>query len=96
MRIPGGTTVTLQPGTDRMGGDFRGFAMPQPDPQQCRQACADDRACRAYTYVNPGLKGPQAMCFLKNSTPPATASGCCTSGQKIEAIRPDLGGAIRN
>jgi hypothetical protein len=74
--------VTMQVGMDRMGGDFRGFAMDQANPQICRQACADDNACRSYTYVNPGIKGPQAMCFLKNTMPPATANDCCTSGQK--------------
>lgn len=79
--------VTMQAGMDRMGGDFRGFALDQANPQICRQACADDNACRSYTYVNPGLKGPQAMCFLKNSTPPATPNDCCTSGQKLDAAR---------
>jgi len=79
--------VSIQAGMDRMGGDYKGFALGQPDPQLCRQACADDGACRSYTYVNPGLKGPQAMCFLKNATPPATANDCCTSGQKLEAMR---------
>ena len=70
-----------------MGGDYRGFALRGADPQACRQACADDAACRAYTYVVPGLKGPQAMCFLKNSVPPATPSDCCTSGAKLQAMR---------
>jgi hypothetical protein len=79
--------VTMQAGMDRMGGDYRGFALDQADPQLCRQACADDNACRSYTYVNPGLKGPQAMCFLKNTTPPATPNDCCTSGQKQDATR---------
>lgn len=83
--VPAAAQVSIQPGTDRMGGDYRGFAMAQADPQQCRQACADENACRSFTYVNPGLKGPQAMCFLKNTVPPATRSNCCTSGEKQQA-----------
>jgi hypothetical protein len=82
-----GTMVTLQPNMDRMGGDYRGFTLRSADPQLCRQACTDDSACRAYTYVVPGLKGPQAMCFLKNSVPPATPDNCCTSGAKLPVGR---------
>lgn len=86
-RATSDTSVTLQPGMDRMGGDYRGFALGRPDPQICRQACADDDSCRAYAYVVPGLKGPQAMCFLKNSTPPATPDSRCTSGAKVQRER---------
>jgi len=81
------TVVSIQAGMDRMGGDFKGFALDEADPQQCRQACANEAACKSYTYVNPGIKGPQAMCFLKNTIPPATANDCCTSGQKSEPTR---------
>jgi hypothetical protein len=84
---PAGKTMTMQAGTDRMGGDFRSLALERPDPQQCRQACIDDAACHSYTYVNPGLKGPQAMCFLKNTVPPATPSACCTSGEVVGEAR---------
>jgi uncharacterized coiled-coil protein SlyX len=73
-------TVTLEPATDRMGSDYNGFALDAADPQQCRQACAADTKCKAYTYVKPGVQGPQAMCFLKSAAAPATASDCCTSG----------------
>jgi hypothetical protein len=79
---PAPPMVSMQAGTDRMGGDYRGFALDQADPQLCRKACADEAVCRSYTYVNPGLKGPKAMCFLKKSTPPSTPSPCCTSGEK--------------
>ena len=77
--------VTLVPGTDRMGGDYKGFAMDAPEPEVCRQACADDNKCKSFTYVNPGLKGPAAMCFLKSGAPAATADACCASGEKTLA-----------
>lgn len=79
----GASTVTLEPGTDRMGSDYKGFALDANDPQLCRQACASDGACKSFTFVKPGIKGPQAMCFLKNATPAATANDCCSSGQKV-------------
>lgn len=76
------STPTLEPGTDRLGGDYKGFALDQPDPQVCRDACANDAACKSYSYVKPGVKGAQAMCFLKNSTPPPRPNDCCSSGAK--------------
>lgn len=72
----------MEPGMDRMGGDYKGFALSSADPQLCRVACEQDNACKAYTYVRPGLKGPQAMCFLKSELVPSSPSDCCTSGAK--------------
>ncbi len=78
-------TVSMQPGMDRMGGDYKGFPLRDADPQLCRIACEQDNVCKAYTYVRPGLKGPQAMCFLKNAVVAASPSDCCTSGEKTVA-----------
>jgi hypothetical protein len=37
--------------------------------------------CRAYTYVNPGVHGDSARCFLKSGVPAAvTPRQCCVSG----------------
>jgi hypothetical protein len=79
--------VTLVPGTDLMGGDYKAFALDAAQPEACRQACAGDARCKAYTYVVPGVKGPSAMCYLKDSLPPSTSDACCTSGKKIVAIK---------
>lgn len=79
--------VTLVPGTDLMGGDYKGFALDAASPETCRQACADDAKCKSFTYVNPGVKGPAAMCYLKDSVPASTANACCTSGKKSGAIK---------
>ena len=79
--------VTLEPGTDRMGSDYKSFAVDQGDPRLCLQACDADAACKSYTYVKPGLKGPKAMCFLKNSVPVSVADECCTSGQKTATLQ---------
>lgn len=84
---PPAKILSLQAGTDMMGSDFRSLTLDAADPQVCRQACADDTACRAYTYVKPGVKGPKAVCFLKNAAPRPVANDCCTSGAVIEPRR---------
>lgn len=62
--------------TDRWGGDYSGITLSQPKPLWCSYYCAEDKNCHAYTYVPPGVKGPNAMCFLKNTVPaPSSATG---------------------
>ena len=78
--------VSIEPGTDRMGGDYKGFAV--SDPASCQKACETDPACKAFTFVKAGVKGPQAMCFLKSTIPPSTPDSCCTSGARIAGGRP--------
>lgn len=81
-----GQPVSMEPGTDRMGGDYKGF--PIVDATSCRQACANDPSCQSYTFVKAGVKGPQAMCFLKSTIPPPTVDACCTSGARVAGGRP--------
>lgn len=38
--------------------------------------------CVAWTYVNPGVQGPQARCWLKSAVPAPRPSTCCVSGIK--------------
>lgn len=75
-------TVTLEAGTDRAGGDYRSFELNRPEAEICRQECAGDSKCRAYVYVKPGVQGPSARCWLKESIPPARRDECCVSGVK--------------
>lgn len=44
-------TVSIEPNTDRMGGDYKGFPLQVDDPQLCRLACEQDNVCKAYTFV---------------------------------------------
>ncbi|HVZ71019.1 MAG TPA: PAN domain-containing protein [Polyangia bacterium] len=74
----------LEPGIDRPGYDFQNFDLPQPNPHLCKQACEREAGCAAFTYVNPGVQGPSARCWLKNSVPQAVPNACCTSGVKGE------------
>jgi len=71
-----------EPRTDRSGHDYRSFALRAPRPELCRDACWNEPACRAFTYVRPGVQGPTARCWLKNGVPPARLNDCCLSGVK--------------
>jgi hypothetical protein len=66
--------------TDRPGKDYTHFTLPAPDPNQCQAKCAGDTQCQAWTYVNPGIQAPQAMCWLKTPAPAANANPVTTSG----------------
>lgn len=77
---------TVEPSMDRYGSDYSGTILSAADPELCRAQCAADSRCKAYTYVKPGVQGPEARCYLKDPAPPATANDCCVSGVK-EATR---------
>lgn len=74
--------VSVEPNTDRPGQDFSNFAVPQANPDVCRLACESERRCVAYTYVHPGLQGPNAVCWLKAAVPPPVQNTCCISGKR--------------
>jgi hypothetical protein len=74
------TGPALETNIDRPGSDYANFDLGQARPDLCRDACARDVRCRAFTYVNPGVQGPNPRCWLKNSAPPATPNACCVSG----------------
>lgn len=50
---------------DRMGGDIRSFWLSEPNYELCYNACLQEKGCKAYTYVKPGVQGPNAKCWLK-------------------------------
>lgn len=63
---------------------LRDFAMTNAFPDQCRDACAADAECQAYTYVNPGAfkAGDPPYCYLLASSGERVANACCISGVK--------------
>jgi hypothetical protein len=70
--------------TNRPGMDYRHFALDTPDPDSCQKACADDKQCKAYTYMRPGIVGARAHCWLKSGAPkPRSVSWFCVSGIKV-------------
>ncbi len=64
---------------DRPGGDYANFDLNGTYPSDCRDACAKDSKCQAWTYVQPGVQGPKARCWLKASVPPPHPNTCCIS-----------------
>ena len=68
--------------SNRRGSDYKNFWLPRPDYRLCRNACAREGRCRAWTYVRPGKQGRQAKCWLKHGVPRRTADNCCISGVK--------------
>lgn len=71
----------LECNVDRPGGDYRDFVIAN-DPNQCRQSCALDDRCKAYT----ARTGATPRCYLKSSVPDpvADATGTLCSGVKLD------------
>ncbi|NJK69556.1 MAG: protein kinase [Microcoleus sp. CSU_2_2] len=66
------TRWNLELNTDRIGADYNNMYISKPDPDLCKQICAVDEQCQAFTYVRPGLEGDQARCYFKNGVPSPT------------------------
>ncbi len=81
-------TSAMEYGWDRPGLDYRSFNLNQANPAICRNRCAAEPQCRAWTYVRPGVQGPRARCWLKHSIPGRVSRTCCVSGIKQAAPPP--------
>lgn len=68
------------PYCDMMGGDKAAYYI--HDAGTCEAACDRAGDCRGWTWVKPGVQGPQAVCYLKNQLLPARRSDCCISGYR--------------
>jgi len=62
--------------------DYRSFDLPSPDPQLCAAACESESQCMAFTFVQAGIQGANARCWLKSGVPEKTAATGCISGVK--------------
>ena len=67
-------------GIDRPGADIRYLDLSAADPLLCEDACANEPACVAFTYVAPSQQAPLARCWLKNAVPAASPLSTCQSG----------------
>jgi outer membrane protein OmpA-like peptidoglycan-associated protein len=72
----------LEAGINRPGADLRD--LPAPDARACRAACAADRNCLAFTWIDEAR-----ACFLKDAQAPATRAAGMVSG----LVRRAAGGA---
>lgn len=84
--ICGASTLNVETNIDRAGIDYTSFNLSNPLPDLCLAACAKDSKCKAYTYVKPGIQGPQARCYLKSGRPSPSSNTCCTSGIKAAKL----------
>jgi hypothetical protein len=72
------------PGLDLPGNDIASMATDNDQGKKCARACADNNACRAFTWVEPNRQGPSAMCWLKSFTPEPVR----TVGVRSGIVRP--------
>jgi hypothetical protein len=55
--------------TDRGGGDFRDFAVPE-NPSSCYDACRNDGRCKAFSFRIAHVHDDHPHCWLKDAVPP--------------------------
>ena len=93
-----GVVAGLEFGTNRPGSDYRNFEISNADLRDqaellCKKACDSEDQCKSWTYVKPGIQGPNARCWLKSATPGAQANNCCISGVRpVKPIKTGSGG----
>ncbi len=56
----------------------------------CRQTCAADSQCRAYTWVKPEIQGSSGHCWLKRNVPTLVKDNCCNSGSAANIFASQL------
>lgn len=78
----------IEDDTYRHGAGYASF--PVGSAEECRQACADDDACMAWTTFRAGLRGPAPLCELKSAIPQGQPNPCCQSGlaPRLEPVSP--------
>jgi len=82
--IPSSNAISMEQNTDRPGMNYKDYDLSSADPQICANDCANDPNCKAFTYVKPGVRGPNSVpeCWLKNGVPNPVPGECCVSGVK--------------
>ena len=75
-------------GTNLPGRDYANFEA--PSAFVCRATCGGESQCQAYTWVKPGIQGPNGRCWLKNALPAIVKDPCCDSAPRAFISRRDL------
>lgn len=66
-----------------MPGDRGGVAHYSEHAPACESACDRSAGCMGWTWVKPGVQGPQGVCWIKSQLSGATVrSDCCISGYR--------------
>lgn len=71
--------VSMELDTNRQSLDYKNFTT-AGQSDECRQACANDQNCQAYTWVP--LAKNQGLCWLKNAVPRPIGQATWVSGVK--------------
>ena len=84
----------VESGVNRAGSDYKNFEMVPTIAgfEPCKSACEFDEQCKSWTFVQSGVQGPKAHCWLKNSVPKATNDKCCVSGLPVRAHGCEING----
>lgn len=74
-------SFTREPNMDRSGNDIRKIELEaSQEVGACEDLCRALSDCKAFTYVKKSTTVPRPICRLKDTTPTAHESSCCTSG----------------
>jgi len=65
-----------------MPGDRGGVAYYIDNAVACESTCDGTPDCVGWTWVKPGLQGPQAVCWIKKQIVSTRRSNCCISGYR--------------
>ncbi|CAN5517419.1 hypothetical protein BH11PSE4_BH11PSE4_35310 [soil metagenome] len=65
-------------GVDMPGFDYTDF--PAATAFICRDSCAGDAQCKAFTWAKPVAPARIGHCWLKDRVPAAVRNACCRSG----------------
>ena len=82
------TSALAVDGTDLPGSDYANFDA--PSPFVCRTSCGGEPRCQAYTWVKPGVQGPNGRCWLKHTEPQIVKNPCCNSAPRRFIAKADL------
>lgn len=72
--------IKFENNMDRPGGKYLAHYGPVGSPQHCMEICKGNPACVAFTWVRPGVQGPNGVCWLKSTASNKVPNNCCVSG----------------
>lgn len=75
----------LEVNTDRPGGEYANFSLPDPTPERCQAHCANDSDCKAWTYRPAPSPTSSPRCVLRSTVPARYSTVNMVSGFFDEA-----------
>jgi PKD repeat protein len=92
VQTPAGISMQTMDRTDLRGNDYRVELLTRSVPKDCSDWCILEKNCKAATYVNPGVQGTEARCWLKNTVPASSENSNTISFVKVDAGNVPPGG----